>query len=115
MEQPDTLHVPPTHVASPAQTFPQAPQFAGSLCSSTHAPSHALCPAAQVSPQTLGVPPPPQVWGAVHVPQSSMSPQPSGIWPQVAPCCSQVDGVQQAPPLQTPGGGQVDASQAQHP
>jgi hypothetical protein len=33
-------------------------------------------------PQTFGVPPPPQVAGGVHWPQSSVPPQPSAIGPQ---------------------------------
>jgi hypothetical protein len=36
-------------------------------------------------PQTLDVPPPPQVSLPEHVPQSSVPPQPSGSEPQLAP------------------------------
>ena len=36
-------------------------------------------------PQTLGVPPPPQVSGAVQLPQSRVPPQPLGTEPQLAP------------------------------
>jgi hypothetical protein len=45
-------------------------------------------PAAQtfgVQPQTLGVPLPPQVCGAVQVPQSRVAPQPSETVPQFFP------------------------------
>ena len=38
-----------------------------------------------VPPQTLGVPPPPQIAGGVQVPQLSMPPQPSPIGPQLRP------------------------------
>jgi hypothetical protein len=41
-------------------------------------------------PQTFGVASPPHVAGAVHVPQSSVPPQPSGIMPQFAPFAWQV-------------------------
>jgi hypothetical protein len=47
-------------------------------------------------PQTLATPPPPQVWGAVHVPQVSVPPQPSAMLPQFFPCAAQVVGVQLA-------------------
>jgi hypothetical protein len=45
-------------------------------------------------PQTLGVPPPPQVAGAVQVPQLSMPPQPSAMEPQFWPLGQVVSGVQ---------------------
>ena len=41
-------------------------------------------------PQTLGWPPPPQVWGATHVPHWRRSPQPSPAGPQSKPCWAQV-------------------------
>ncbi len=44
-----------------------------------------LCP-----PQTLGVPPPPQVSGSVQVPHCRTSPQPSPIGPQLAATEAQV-------------------------
>ncbi len=44
-------------------------------------------------PHTLATPPPPQVWGAVQVPQVSVPPQPSEIVPQFFPCAAQVVGV----------------------
>jgi hypothetical protein len=47
-----------------------------------------------VQPHVFGVSPPPHVWGAVHVPQSSMPPHPSGIEPQCASMASQLVGVQ---------------------
>jgi hypothetical protein len=40
---------------------------------------------AVLCPQTFGVPPPPQVSGAVQVPQEMVPPQPSGAVPQVCP------------------------------
>ncbi len=58
-------------------------------------------------PQTFGVPPPPQVSGSVHIPQSSgarVRQVPSSIMPQWAPAASHVVGVQQAPAGLLPGG-----------
>ena len=51
------------------------------------------------APQTFGVPPPPQVSGAGHEPQSSMQPHPSETVPQSLPCAAQVVRVQQLPNL----------------
>src|SRR5262245_57632094 len=49
-------------------------------------------------PQTFGVPPPPQVCGRVHVPQSRVPPQPSAIIPQFVPWAAHVVlGVQHVP------------------
>lgn len=45
-------------------------------------------------PHLLDTPPPPQVAGAVQVPQSSKPPQPSGNEPHSAPAFAQVVGVQ---------------------
>jgi hypothetical protein len=46
-------------------------------------------------PQTFALPPPPQVWGGVHVPQLlSGVPQPLSGVPQFAPRAAQVVGVQ---------------------
>ena len=58
-----------------------------------------LSPAGQVvigvQPQTLGVPPPPQLCGAVQAgPQVSVPPQPSERVPQLAPPGQAVRGVQ---------------------
>ena len=50
-----------------------------------------------VTPQTFGVPPPPQVSGRVHVPQPRVPPQPSAIVPQFAPAAAHVVGVQHVP------------------
>jgi hypothetical protein len=48
-----------------------------------------------VQPQTLAVPPPPQVWLAGQVlPQLSIRPHPSGIMPQSLCWAAQVVGVQ---------------------
>ena len=51
---------------------------------------------ALLPPQTFATPPPPHVWGAVHVPQPSVPPQPSVIVPQFLPCAAHVVGVQAA-------------------
>ncbi|HLY36682.1 MAG TPA: hypothetical protein VKU61_01515 [Candidatus Binatia bacterium] len=50
-------------------------------------------------PQTFGAPPPPQVSGSAHVPQSSVRPaqSPSAIVPQLAPAAWHVVGVQHLP------------------
>ena len=45
-------------------------------------------------PQTFGVPPPPQVSGRVHLPQSRVLPQPSAIVSQFAPAAAHVVGEQ---------------------
>ena len=57
-----------------------------------------------VQPQTFGVPPPPQISGAVQVPQLRVKPvqSPSGIVPQFFPCAAQVVGVQQMPKSAAP-------------
>jgi len=49
---------------------------------------------AGVRAQTFAIPPPPQTCGAVHVPQTSVPPQPSEIVPQFLPCAAHVVGVQ---------------------
>jgi hypothetical protein len=49
-------------------------------------------------PQTFVTPPPPQVCGAVQVPQSSRPPQPSPAWPQLKPSALHVVGVHVGPP-----------------
>jgi len=53
-----------------------------------------------VQPQTLAVPPPPQVCGAVQLPQLTVPPQPFGIVPQFRPVRQEVFGMHVA--LQTP-------------
>src|SRR5262249_44979778 len=50
------------------------------------------------APQTLAVPPPPQVWGEVQEPQLRVPPQPSLIEPQFLPWAEHVVGVQVEPP-----------------
>jgi hypothetical protein len=47
-----------------------------------------------VQPQTLGVPPPPQVFVPVQAPQVRVPPQPLEIEPQFLPWAAQVVGVQ---------------------
>jgi hypothetical protein len=44
-------------------------------------------------PQTLELPPAPQLCGETHVPQSSALPQPSGTLPQFFPSAAQVEGL----------------------
>jgi hypothetical protein len=46
-----------------------------------------------MQPQRFAVPPPPHVWGAVHIPQWSMPPQPSDASPQSRPSDAHVFGV----------------------
>jgi hypothetical protein len=46
----------------------------------------------------LATPLPPQVDGAVQVPQLSSPPHPSPAWPQSNPSAAQVVGVQVGPP-----------------
>ena len=63
-------------------------------------------------PQLWALAPPPQVWGAVHVPHGSMPPQPSPIEPQSALAAAQVVLVQpqvlaEPPPPQLWGGLQL--------
>jgi hypothetical protein len=53
-------------------------------------------------PQTFGVPSPPQVAGAVHVPQFRVPPQPSEMFPQFLLCAAHVVGVQQTFATQVP-------------
>jgi hypothetical protein len=49
-------------------------------------------------PQTPGVPPPPQVSGAVQLPQSRDPPQPSPAGPQLIPWLMQLLGMHAPPP-----------------
>src|SRR5438874_1751036 len=70
----------------PPQPSPMGPQLA---------PAAAQVRGVQAGgPHTLGVPPPPQVSGAVHMPQSSTPPQPSPTGPQLAPASAHVRAVQ---------------------
>jgi hypothetical protein len=55
-----------------------------------------------VQPQTFVVPPPPQLSGAVQVPQSSVPQQPSGMVPQFLPSALQVVGAQHVPNVDAP-------------
>src|SRR2546427_4668714 len=48
------------------------------------------------SPQTLAIPTPLHVWGAVQDPQTSEPPQPSKMVPQFLPCAAHVVGVHAA-------------------
>jgi hypothetical protein len=57
-----------------------------------------------VTPQTLATPPPPQMFGGVHVPHVGMSaPHPSAMGPQFLPALAHVAGTQPAVPPQTLG------------
>src|SRR5262245_7176663 len=53
-------------------------------------------------PQTLGVPPPPHVWGAVQLPQLNVPPQPFGSVPQLDPAGHASNGEHASIPLSTP-------------
>jgi hypothetical protein len=78
-------------------------------------PVHAVDPPG--APQTLGVPPPPQVVPGAQSPQSSSAPQPSATGPQLARACVQVRGTQRGAPhtLATPPPPQVvPAGQVPH-
>jgi hypothetical protein len=58
----------------------------------------AFVSAVQVDPpHTFAVPPPPQVWGEVQVPQLSVPPHPSLMDPQFLLCAAQLVGVQVPP------------------
>ena len=46
------VQTPETHVSPPRHALPHAPQFAGSLFSSTHAPEHAVRPVPHPAEQT---------------------------------------------------------------
>jgi hypothetical protein len=78
------LHVP--HWRSPPHPSAAAPQLNPRLAHvfGTHC----------VTPQTLAVPPPPQVSGSVQPPHWRVPPQPSPAGPQLMPSWAQVFGVQ---------------------
>src|SRR5215831_9871730 len=96
----------------PPQPLPMVPQYwpppAGLQLSGVHSDAGA--------PHTPVTPPPPQVWGAVQLPQSRVAPQPSPTLPQNwAPVGVQVRATQLGPPVQmllvhTPSPGQVPQS-----
>jgi hypothetical protein len=65
-------------------------------------------------PQTFGVPPPPHVAGAAHVPQSSALPHPFGTDPHSAPASAHVVGVQHMPNGFDPGGAPLMHAASQH-
>ena len=64
-------------------------------------PRYRLCLLARAvcttHPQTLGVPPPPQVWPAGQLPHWRRPPQPSPAGPQLTPSAAQVVGVHALP------------------
>jgi hypothetical protein len=108
---PHTLAVPPPpHVLGRAQvphglTVRGVPQLSVPVTSPQFFPSleqNEVLDSA-VQPQTLVVPPPPQVLGRVQVPQSRIAPHPSLTLPQFLPCSAHVLGSQpQIPPRQAP-------------
>src|SRR5215470_8630768 len=61
-------------------------------------PTETLSPTGE---ETMATPPPPQVWGAVQVPQVSVPPQPSAMLPQVVPWAAQLVGMQRVAPPST--------------
>jgi hypothetical protein len=65
-------------------------------------------------PQTFAVPPPPQVSGAVQVPQFTIPPQPLGTVPQSSPAGHVVAAVQQMPNGFDPGGAPLMHNPPQH-
>jgi hypothetical protein len=65
----------------------EPPQPSGGLPQLAPSAAHVVL----VHPHWYGVPPPPQVWGAVHAPpQLRVPPQPSGGLPQLAPSAAHV-------------------------
>jgi hypothetical protein len=101
---PHTLGVPPPPqvaggVQEPQDRRPPQPSAAGpqSMPSCLHVfGMHiiAMSTPLPLDPHWLGTPPPPQVSGAWHVPQSIMLPQPSPAGPQLKPSCAHVWGTQ---------------------
>jgi hypothetical protein len=88
------LHVPQS--SRPPQPSPTAPQFAPTSVQLRGVHAAPLSPTYGL-PQTLGTPPPPQMYGALHAPQSSKPPQPSPTGPQFAPTSAHVRGVHARP------------------
>jgi hypothetical protein len=74
----------------------------GSLPASASVP-----PSDPLTPQWFGMPPPPQVAGAVQVPHMSGPPQPSLAAPQLYPIIAHVIGVQ-VPGMHLPPGPQLE-------
>lgn len=104
---PQTLGVPPPpqvvpdaqapHISNPPQPSATGPQLAPvpAHVRATHALPASTAPPV---PQTLGRPPPPQVWPAAQVPHINNPPQPSDTGPHVAPAPAQVRATQLPPP-----------------
>ncbi len=91
------------HVSSPPQPSDTGPQSAPALAQvrRTHpGPASNLAPG---EPQTLGIPPPPQVAPGAQAPHSRSPPHPSETGPQLAPAIAQVRGVQPDMPPQRLG------------
>jgi hypothetical protein len=91
---------------SPPHPSATSPQFIaeGHAVSGTHP---------ELPPQTLGVPPPPHVFGAVHAPQVYALPHPSLAIPQSSPaqavaCGIGVQGF--SPPSMIPPSGRIFAA-----
>lgn len=85
------LQVPPQHVWLVGQSLHWSVPPHPSSMLLPHWPAWQV---AGVQPQTLSVPPPPQVAWPVQRPHSSMPPQPSAIRPQFLPALAQVVGTQ---------------------
>src|SRR5438445_66816 len=68
----------------------------------TVSPARPVAVRVSAGPQTFAIPPPPQICGAVQVPQMSVPPQPSRIVPQFFPWAAQVVGVQVQPGMGAP-------------
>jgi hypothetical protein len=114
-EAPTAPHVPPDAPHTLGVGTPQTPPF-GQVAPPPHRikppqpsgtkphvrPVHALAALAgwhcTFPPHTLGTPPPPQTWGALHPPQFAVSPpHPSATWPQFLPNWAHVLGVHVPP------------------
>jgi hypothetical protein len=96
------MQTPLEQISPEGHAEPHAPQLFGSLRSDAQFPAQQFSPVAQSlfvahvpePPHWFGVPPPPQVKGAVHVPQSRLPPQPSESDPHPAPALAHVVGTQ---------------------
>src|SRR5690606_4862297 len=90
-QTPPSGHSPQSIV--PPQPFPISPQYCP-----PDSVVHEMGVQFVESPHTFSMPPPPQVFGGAHSPQSSVPPQPSPTSPQNSPpIVSQVSGTQPGP------------------
>ncbi len=104
------------HIRSPPHPSLTGPQSAPASAQVRRTHPTPASKVALGAPQTLGVPPPPQVVPAAQVPHSRSPPQPSLTGPQLAPAIAHVRGVQpdmppqrlgMPPPPQVSGAAQV--------